>query len=238
MKLFCCFTPAHEVLYREYFRPTVPAGFTVEAIRMEISGAGDFLSAEFLRCISQKVDLILQSILDHPGEVILWSDIDIQFFGVRPEDLLTQLSTHAIAVQREGHRIAQVNTGFFVCRCDEPARRFFEQIKEGLQQNPATNEQTVANILLASPQTASLAWTYLPFTYYARTHGWPPPRDLVMYHANETAGRRGVERKIRQFREFAFLRRFRWLALLVTAVKYAPKRLRRLLSGRPAASQG
>src|SRR4051812_19412588 len=96
MKIYCCFTPAHEVLFKDYFLPTVPGGFTVTSSLLEIEGAGDYLSAEFLRCISGKIELVLKSIKDNWGDVIVWSDIDIQFFNLQPALLLAQLDDHDI----------------------------------------------------------------------------------------------------------------------------------------------
>lgn len=237
MKLFCCYTPAHEVLLRDYFLPSVPLAFVLTPIKLEIDGAGDFLSPEFLRCIAQKVELISKSIDENPRSVIVWSDIDIQFFELRPENLLSQLGKHDIAFQREGRNGMEVNTGFFVCHSSPQLSRFFLRVREALQRNPSVNEQYVINQLLRDP-TPGVSWTYLPFAYYARTHGWPPPRDLVLYHANATAGDNAIGQKIRQFRELAFLRRFRIPALVITFIKYAPKRLFRLLSERLTRMRG
>ncbi len=237
MKLFCCYTPAHEILVRDYFSPSVPATFSVAPVQLEIDGPGDYLSSEFLRCISQKVELIVKSIDENSGEVIAWSDIDIQFFDLSPENLLSQLGEHDIAFQREGRKGTDVNTGFFVCRASLRLSMFFQRVREGLQRNPSANEQYVINQLLREP-TPELSWTYLPLAYYARTHGWPPPRDLALYHANATVGKNGIGRKKQQFRELAFLRRFRLPALIVTSIKYAPKRFFRLLNERLTAKRG
>ena len=80
-----------------------------------------------------------------------------------------------------------------------------------------------------------ISWTYLPWSFYARTHGWPPPRHLSLYHANATPGKNGVDQKMRQFREVEFLRRYGLPALLLTSAKYVPKRLWRLASERLSA---
>jgi hypothetical protein len=229
MKLFCCFTPAHQVLFDKYFTPSVPKGFSIIPNCLAIEGTGDFLSSEFIQCIWQKIDLVLETLLQNTGDVIVWSDIDIQFFDLLPEALLTQLGAADIAFQREGHNTSDVNTGFFVCRCSERTIMFFQSVRDALRQNPSTNEQHVVNELLKRTVT-DLEWTYLSFAFYARTHGWPPPRKLALYHANATAGSNGVQRKIMQFRELAFLRRFGIPALILTSIKYAPKRIYRLLS--------
>jgi len=229
VKLFCCYTPAHGVLFTDYFLPSVPRVFSVIPFKLEIQGAGDFLSREFIECICRKLDLILRSIRENDGDVIVWSDIDIQFVDVRPEILLEQLGEHDIAFQREGRKVTDINSGFLICRCHPRVAAFFARVKERLRQSMSTNEQYVINDLLREGG-ADVSWTYLPITYYARTHGWPPPRDLVLYHANATPGKNGVQKKIRQFRELDFLRRHRIPALIITSIKYAPKRLIRLAS--------
>jgi hypothetical protein len=79
MKICCCYTPAHEVLFRGYFLPSLPAGLVHESHRLEIPGGGDFLSPEFLQCIRRKITLIRESLIANSGSVILWSDVDIVF---------------------------------------------------------------------------------------------------------------------------------------------------------------
>lgn len=229
MKLYCCFTPAHQVLFDDYFLPSVPDGFSVTPNRIAIEGAGDFLSPEFVQCIWQKVDLILETVVENFGGIIVWSDIDIQCFELSVADLASELGDSDVAFQREGRNTTDVNTGFIACRCNERTLAFFQKVKGALLQNPTTNEQHVVNELLRAGEPG-IAWTHLPFTYYARTHGWPPPRRLALYHANGTMGSNGVWRKIQQFKELAFLRRYGIAALLLTSIKYAPRRLWRLLS--------
>lgn len=232
MKLFCCFTPAHEILYKTYFLPSVPPGFSVAPIEINIEGSGDFLSSEFLRCIDAKIGFIQQSLRDNLGDIIIWSDVDIQFFRLDVVKLISELGEHDIAFQREGSRVPDVNTGFFICRCNERVLEFFSIVKDKLKQMQGANEQYVINCLLQSGGNCHLSWAYLPLAYYARTHGWPPPRNLKLYHANATPGKNGIKKKIAQFRDLMVLRRFGLLGLILTSVKYAPKRVRRVLLSR------
>jgi nucleotide-diphospho-sugar transferase len=233
MKLFCCFTPAHEVLFKTVFAPSVPEGFSLHSEPIELAGGGDFLSPEFLRCINRKMELVLESLRTNRGEVIVWADIDIRFFSLAPHDLRVELGEHDIAFQREGKRGQYVNTGLFVCRANQRVIDFFQRVSAALQEHPQVNEQIAVNQLLGDESV--LSWTHLPLRYYARTHGWPPPRDLVLYHANATMGPEGVVRKLRQFRDLDLLRRFPILGLAITCIKFAPKRLKRLLTERPTA---
>ena len=236
MKLFCCFTPAHEVLFKTVFAPSVPEGFSLHSEPIELAGGGDFLSPEFLRCINRKMELVLESLHTNRGEVIVWADIDIRFFSLAPNDLRVELGEHDVAFQREGRKGPfnkngqYVNTGFFVCRANQRVIDFFRRVSASLQEQPQVNEQIAVNQLLADE--SALSWTHLPLRYYARTHGWPPPSDLALYHANATMGPDGVARKLGQFRDLNLLRRFPILGLAITCIKFAPKRLKRLLTER------
>jgi hypothetical protein len=233
MKLFCCWTPAHQVLFDQCFAPSVPADFSLVSTTLEIAGRGDFLSAEFLRCIHEKIGLILASLRENGGELLVWSDIDIEFFNLSAARLAEELGDHDIAFQCEGARTPDINSGFFICRSGERTVSFFERVLEELRKEPESNEQLVINRLLAT-RSVDLSWTRLPMRYYARTHGWPPPSDLALYHANATMGRDGVGQKIRQFEELHFVRRYGAPALAWTCLKNIPKRLKRLARERLA----
>lgn len=228
MKLFCCFTPAHEILFTNYFAPSVSSEFSITSYRLEIAGAGDFLSSEFLQCIHQKIDLILDSIRQHQGDIIAWSDIDIQFFDLQPSGLEKIIGENDIVFQKEGPKVDEVNTGFFVCRCNQAVENFFLQVRDGLKSNLKANEQLVANQLLQKG-SRNLSWGFLPLKFYARSHGWPPPRDMVIYHANYSSGANGIQKKIDQFHDVAFLRRYGWLARVLTTLKYGGKRLLKMM---------
>ena len=219
------------MLFRKYFEPSLPNTFEIQRSLLEIHGSGDFRTPEFLRCICSKVDLILESLQQNAGEIVVWSDVDIRFFDITPEILTACLGEHDIVFQREGHKDTDINCGFFVCRCTNRLSKFFEMVKEGLLQDPVANDQMIINRLLSNA-SLDLLWAYLPFSFYARTHGWPPPQKLALYHANATMGRSGIAQKEQQFRELSVLRRFGVAGLIATSVKHIPKRVGRLLSER------
>ena len=208
MKICCCYTPAHEGLFRDYFLPSLPDGLSLEPHRLEIGGGGDFLSPEFLQCIRRKITLIRQSLLANSGAVILWSDVDIVF--QKDVSRVIQAAFTAdpdlrLLWQREARRLPDVNTGFFAVLCRPETEEFFARVEARLAAEPGKNEQAVVNDLLLRDGDP-LRWDYLPWSFYARTHGWPPPRETHLYHANYTKGRDAVGQKIAQFEEFARLR--------------------------------
>ena len=112
MKLFSCHTPQHEVLFREHFLPSVPRGFTVVPHELDIEGNGDFMTPGFIRCVHQKVELVLESIRSNPGDVFVWTDVDIRLIRVTPQDLELHLGGHDIAFQSERRKGDEFNAGF------------------------------------------------------------------------------------------------------------------------------
>ncbi|MGC4016773.1 MAG: putative nucleotide-diphospho-sugar transferase [Luteolibacter sp.] len=229
MKVFCCFTPAHEILFSGYFQPSLPSDFEVHSTLLDLKGAGDFYSKEFLECIRRKIDLIVRSMEENDGQVILWSDVDIIFLDGTAADLEAtyEASGKDILFQTESPKTPEVNTGFIVCRASPAVADFFRNVGARLAADPGKNEQAIVNEMLA--EGIALSWGKLPVKYYARTHGWPAPADIFIYHANYTAGKDGIGQKIRQFRELHAVRRYGLPAKLWFGLKKVPKKLRNYL---------
>jgi hypothetical protein len=228
MKICCCYTPAHEVLFRGYFLPSLPAGLVHESHRLEIPGGGDFLSPEFLQCIRRKITLIRESLIANSRSVILWSDVDIVFQKDMSGVILAAFDGNPdlrLLVQREARRLPDVNTGFLALRCSAETEDFFARVEARLASEPDKNEQAVVNDLLLRDGDP-ICWDYLPWSFYARTHGWPPPRETHLYHANYTKGADGVGQKIAQFEEFAWMRKHGRPARLWTCLKRAMEKVR------------
>lgn len=208
MKVYCCYTPAHEPLYREHFLPSIPNDVQVCAFHLPIDGTGDFLGKDFLDCIVRKIRLIRESIERDRGAIIIWADVDIIFFRSFVDDItrIMESGRYDIVFQKEGFGQweNEVNTGFVAMRCNEAVQRFYEVVEATMAAHPEKNEQPIINELLG--EFENLAWTMLPTTYGARSHGWPPQDDLLLYHANVTGGEGGVRRKIEQFSEVRRLR--------------------------------
>ena len=61
-----------------------------------------------------------------------------------------------------------------------------------LEKEEVKNEQSIINLMLGR---LDVRFTTLDGHFYARTHGFPPPRDLWMHHASWTMN---VPDKIRQ----------------------------------------
>jgi hypothetical protein len=225
MKLIALYSQSHEALTRDYFTPSVPRDLHLELSPVQAAGSGDYGTPEFNAAMVQKVSLILKTLRADPGGVALYADVDVIFLGPVAEDL-TQLlreTSSDILFQREGRGTTDVNMGFVVCRSNERALAFLEQII-ARQFSHGGDDQQAANALLAA-QT-DLRWGYLPWRYSASSHGFPPPEDAVVFHANATAGNDGVRRKIHILEDLKWIRKYGWLAQFWWRVK---NKIRRLL---------
>lgn len=234
MKLFCCYTPAHEALYAEVFRPSIPPGYEVRASVIDESGPGDYLSPEFLRCIREKLRLIVRSLDECGDEAVAWSDVDIRFVDLPPQRLLADFDSAGgeIVFQSESPRTRDVNTGFFVSRGTRAVRDFFARLGRELERDPAINEQMAANAVLQGQSVAeSLRWGCFPRAYYARTHGWPPPRSLALYHANYTKGSDAIGQKFAQFAELEKILQGGWPSWASSIIRRMPAKIFRGLQG-------
>jgi len=229
MKIFCIYTKSHERLLNDYFKPSLPEDLDLHVITHEASGTGDCRSEGWMQCVHDKMDAVRASLCDRPGEIIIWSDIDILFFRPIAEEIesLMESSGKSILFQREGKTIRVANGGFYAVRATDQTLAFFDRVCEQLKKNPHTGNQAAINAVLET--TPESLYGFLPFSYYARTHGWPPPRDLAIFHANATMGGQSLEQKYRQFRELRFIRNYGFPALLLSLASKIPKRFRRLI---------
>lgn len=212
MKIYTCHTPSHEILYREYFLPSLPAELRNVSFPLERSGASDFGTKGFLQSIGVKMQLVIDSIEANRGDAILWSDVDI-VFRRNPAGFLRELLAARPEVdiwyQSEAREPGgDVNAGFVLMRCTDSVKALYQAAAALMNTSGRINDQDALNRLLREDGAPN--WAYLPGSFFARSHGWPPQRDFHLYHANCTDGVDGVGQKIRQFRELETFMRFGW----------------------------
>lgn len=212
MKIYTCHTPSHEILYRRHFLPSLPAELVNVSFPLEPAGASDFGSPGFLQSIGAKMRLVIDSIEANRGDAILWSDVDIVFRRSPLGFLRELLEMHPevdIWFQSEARDPGgDVNAGFVLMRCNDAVKALYEAANAMMNASGQCNDQDALNRLLRSD--AAPNWAYLPGGFFARSHGWPPRRDIFLYHANCTVGDDGVGQKIRQFRELETFWRYGW----------------------------
>lgn len=170
------------------------------------------MARDFLQSLEAKVELVLESIAANPDEAIIWSDVDIVYFGDPAALMLALLTDKQTDIWFQKELVGQsddVNAGLVLMRCNAAVEQLYRDALAIMRENPQLHDQDAINQLFRNG--AAVRWKYLPLQFAARSQGWPPARDIVAYHANCTTGEDGVGQKIRQFAELKRLRRFGWV---------------------------
>ena len=98
MKAYTIFTPSHKILYSDYFLPTLPDEF--DLIPLEIPQeckTGSFYSEGWSKTCYRKVELFYQACKENFGDIFVFYDPDIQFFGNVKNLLIEELGDYDIA---------------------------------------------------------------------------------------------------------------------------------------------
>jgi hypothetical protein len=190
---------AHKLLYEKYFLPTLPQG--AEVVLKDLGSNtddGSFLSPEWQEAMSAKIRHALGFCeISEEGGLFIVSDVDIQFFPGfdtgKFKDYFDSLGCD-LAFQKERMRPgdSEGNCGFYVGRNTAPVRELLSAALRRIESDEIKNEQVVINALLRSTKVKH---ALLDGRFYARTHGFPPRRDIWMHHANWTTV---IPQKIRQ----------------------------------------
>jgi Nucleotide-diphospho-sugar transferase len=197
MKVFCVVTPSHKILYERFFLPSLDTeSFELCSSFLDQEGNGDFLADDFKNCIRFKLTKIIESIQNSPDAIIVWSDIDLQFFGLKPNHISSYFEPDFdFVAQRLNNRDPQVCGGFYAIRCSERTLKFFEQVEEITRSQTGGNEQDAINLVL-SASSPKISWRFFGPEFYARTHGISIPVNAVLHHATGLVPGNAVQHKI------------------------------------------
>jgi hypothetical protein len=206
--LITLYSQAHNVLYQRFFRASFPHPAWIVPQRLDLGGNAEYLSSEWQQAMTEKPAMIARHLRGSPeGFAVVYSDSDIQFLPAFSADGLVKIFDNAgkeILFQKESSRpeSRELNGGFCMMRASPRLAEFFEQVAAELETAGVRNDQPVINELLPR---SGIAWGTFPLTFYARSHGFPPPRDAWIHHANLTlqnstrAKIRSLERVKRMF---------------------------------------
>jgi hypothetical protein len=221
-KLYCVITPSHEILYNRFFLPSVDTThFELKPHFLDQEGTGELLAEDFKRCIQFKLQKIIDSIQESLGEIIVWSDVDIQFLGLRPSHLFKYFDPDIdFAIQRLSQNGEVLCGGFYAIRCSQRMVNFFSEVVELTVNETNGNEQEAINRLLKK-KDCPLRWKSLGREFYARIHGIFIPSNTVLHHAtdvrldlkNRIEGKAFLLAELEDFNHWNIIRK-KWFILL------------------------
>lgn len=205
MKLYCFYTPSHEIFFKDWFLPSAEKEYEVISTKhsTQISKSGAYAKMGWRETQYNKVLCWKKAVEDNMGDLIVCSDVDIQFLKRSSEYLSKTLESGDIGFQ-QNFKGGPICSGFFVCRCSLKTQNFFDIVAKRLKKimhEEGGGEQYEMQKLLKEP------WYDLNVLKISHDRIWTPgknyedlrelniPKDLMVHHANWT---HGVENKIEQ----------------------------------------
>lgn len=200
MKLYCFYTPSHSVFYKDWFKPSASREFDVVPYKYsrQISKSSEYAKDGWRETQYYKVLHWKKAVEDNMGDIIVCSDVDMQFLGDCKEFLSNILADNDIAFQ-QNKKGGPICSGFFVCRCSLKTQNFFDIISKRLKKimhEPGGGEQYEMQKLLSEDWYSG----HLNVLKLSHDRIWNPgknytelkeleiPEDLRVHHANWTEG--------------------------------------------------
>jgi hypothetical protein len=228
MKIFCVVTPSHQLLYDRFFLPSLDARtFELHPYTLDQTGTGEFLAEDWKSCIQFKLAKIIESIEKNPDSIIIWSDVDIQFFGLQPDRILSYFQPDAdFVAQRWSYRSEEVCGGFYAIRCSSKMQDFFHEVGAHTANETGGNEQPAINWALQR-SSIKIKWSFFGREFYARSHGICIPAGALIHHATCLVPGNAVNQKISlltQLEDFEQWSRFRKRVYVLQQIPAAIRR--------------
>lgn len=148
-------------------------------------GEGNFGTPGWYAILSKKIEFLIAKIRGNWGKIIIWSDIDIQFFNKCSDLINREIIDKDIVFLSEHWPERKVNTGFIVMRCNPKTLSLFETVLQAkIESLPYADQSAINDILINND--IGIKWGILPKQFWAMSHGGLPPQDIVLHHATCT----------------------------------------------------
>jgi hypothetical protein len=199
MKLYTIYSPSHEKLYVNYFLQSAPIEFQIKTLKIDQEcPSGEFYTNGWSKTCFRKIKYFEQACLESQGELFVFSDVDIQFFGNIKDILIQELGDKDIACQDDSGNIVNPNhrccSGFFVCRGNKKTLNMFRQMRE----NYFLEDQTTLNNYIHLVDAKLLSKKFFNIGHLINKvwegEDFTIPYPVLVHHANWT---KGIHNKIK-----------------------------------------
>lgn len=186
MKVYSICTSPTRILKDEWFVRSLRDDWELNITDLDGApqGNGDYLSREWYYCIRKKIDILVEAVGANPGDIILWADIDIQFFRPCSGLIRRCMRGRDMVFQMWNGSGREVNTGFMAVRCNDRSRAFFKAVAQTPFEHRAFADQDAINDLLKQADLP-LRWGVFPPTVYHVRLG-PVPSRIALHHGCAT----------------------------------------------------
>jgi hypothetical protein len=184
MRVFSIYTDSTKRLADEWFLPSIKDNWEICIKYLpEYKDEGNYLSPQWYKVIQEKITMLMEEIKKNIGDVILWIDIDFQFFRECTPEISRAIRDKDIVFQIWDRKKRQVNTGFMAIRCNNHSLSFFERISSIDYSTFQFADQDAANQLLEDCK--DLRWGFISPNVFSVNMG-EPPLNIVAHHACAT----------------------------------------------------
>jgi hypothetical protein len=201
MKIFAVCSRSFERLRDEWFLATLPADMEPIILECPVDSVPgfEFRSPAHLEALDFKLYAICDVIREHPGEVVCFSDLDVQFFGSFRNLILDAMENHDVAGMREW-KDGGLNGGFYAIRCAPHVEALWEEAAAADKSDAYLHDQDALNALLES-DAHHVTHTLLPDTFWASHRHLmfeePEPPSVLVNHATGWMDKEAELRRMR-----------------------------------------
>jgi len=150
-------------------------------------GNSDFGSEQFRLITTKKLYFLHEKIKENMGSIIIYSDVDIQFFRPCNSILLDLLDGNDLLFQSEMlHNNKAINSGFIVIKCNENTLRMFNACSNMIINEQDTSIYDQDKLQYYIIKNTYLKWSVLPIEFYNMSFGLPIPSNIILHHATCT----------------------------------------------------
>ena len=191
MKLYTFYNKRFEKL-KERFLATIKDDYEIKCVYLDFDSPGK----RDIRTLIIKSQFIHNAIKENMGHVIIFSDIDIQFFLPTRGIVEKYIKNNDMVFQCEYAPIIQgVNTGFMALRCNENVLNFWKSVVKIMRETRMPpKDQTIVRFLLGfypnypgllpdAILERSIKWTVFPRSVWVCTSYKAIPPHIILHHA-------------------------------------------------------
>jgi len=178
MKLISLLTPEFKILKDEWFLKTMKDDWDIYIKEIEGFGEnGDYQSKQWYYCLKEKINLIIDEI--KKNDFIVYSDLDVQFFGKCKDFFLNKLKDKDIVFQAWNYHSLEANGGFMAIKCNENSLTFFEEVQKFNFEDKLFGDQDIINYVL---KKTNINWGLFCNRIYSIGLG-DLPHNILLHHA-------------------------------------------------------
>lgn len=183
MKLVFACSPSHDPLKRYVFLSTLCEKWDLVELRFFHGGSGNYNSADYNKVIVERVNLMREIAEESPNEIVVFSDVDIQWFRPAQQAILQALEGLDLVFQREMPEQTIANCGFLALRSNRRALDYLTELcgaaTNGQRDQEATNALITRGLMPCS--FGFLPYTFCNDNFHSKWR--PSPTEMILYHS-------------------------------------------------------